>query len=937
MSRKLMRAFLGCVLVVCWFAATAVAADQYPGLTFLNKVDAAVASGQLTEEQGLLYKIQYGFAPEKLPAEYRPEGFYPLKNATEIIWQYEQMRDRLSPRMVAEVDGYLSPPAAKSTYLSLSGRFRLTYDTVGTNAVPATDTNPANGIPDFVEKCASYMDTSWDTEVTTLGFTAPPLSPYYEVGFESMSYYGYTSAVGTYGSRITLHNTFLGFPPNNDPEGNQWGAAKVTCAHEFKHATQRAGSRWTEGGWVEVDATWAEDIVYDAVNDYYNYLPYGSPISSPATSLDSGGSGSYEDCIWQHWMSETWGNQMIVDLWDWRITHTSQTMMDSYEAMLNSYGTTLSAGWPVFTTWNYATGSRIIAGIGYGEARNYPSSSVTGNVSTYPTTRTGTVAHLAANFYRCTSFSSGAGTVEVQFDGADGSQIALSAVIKKRDLTGVIEHIPLDAANDADVALATPREDILEIGFSISNAAKSGANQSYSLTVDQQDYVVPPGIHLDVTSFTNTMETNTTDTDYLQVTNDGDPGSTLNYSVTVQGNPPPAGKSIAGSTMSCSPNSYIPDTTVNLDFTVTNGSPDDEWLTDVTLDFPSGITVNSAGNFVGGTYGDLVSDGATGNGVVVTWHGDTGAPYYYGVIQGGESATARINVTFASGLIGTKFIAYSITGDQWGGAPHTLTGNVALTQVGPSVQVTFPNGGETLLVGDLATLTWTSVGGLTDVKLDLSRDGGTGWEPIVASTPNDGSYDWTVSTPGSYDCLLRVSSLDDTITDESDATFGITESVEWLTVTPTSGSLGQGETDILTLNYDTSGLSAGSYTAYIVIHHDAAGSPEVLPVNLTVTDNLSAVGDTPYAFRLAGNYPNPFNPITSLSFTLGRTGTATVDVLDLQGRLVRSLWNGRLEAGPHTFRWDGRDGDGRTVAAGVYLGRLRADERIATCKMILAK
>ena len=179
MSRKFMRAFLGCILVICWFSIPAAAADEYPGQVFLNKIDSAVASGQLTAEQGLLYKIQYGFAPEKLPAEFRPEGFYPLKNATSIIWQYEQMRDHLPPRMVEEVDGYLNPPAAKSTYLSPSGRFRLTYYTTGTDAVPATDTNPANGIPDFVEKCASYMDTSWDTEVTTLRFTAPPLSPYY--------------------------------------------------------------------------------------------------------------------------------------------------------------------------------------------------------------------------------------------------------------------------------------------------------------------------------------------------------------------------------------------------------------------------------------------------------------------------------------------------------------------------------------------------------------------------------------------------------------------------------------------------------------------------------------------------------------------------------------------------------------------------------------
>ena len=79
-----------------------------------------------------------------------------------------------------------------------------------------------------------------------------------------------------------------------EPSGS--GAAKVTIAHELKHASQFTSSAWTEeAGWLEADATWAEDFVFDETDDYLRYLPYGSPVSHPDGWLPV----SYEDCLWQ--------------------------------------------------------------------------------------------------------------------------------------------------------------------------------------------------------------------------------------------------------------------------------------------------------------------------------------------------------------------------------------------------------------------------------------------------------------------------------------------------------------------------------------------------------------------------------------------------------------------------------------------------------------
>jgi hypothetical protein len=111
-----------------------------------------------------------------------------------------------------------------------------------------------------------------------------------------------------------------------------------------------------------------------------------------------------------------------------------------------------------------------------------------------------------------------------------------------------------------------------------------------------------------------------------------------------------------------------------------------------------------------------------------------------------------------------------------------------------------------------------------------------------------------------------------------------------------------------------------------------------MPVTLTVLDNTSSVGEgTPVALSLHGNSPNPFNPLTRISFTLPQAGPARLDVFDVRGRLVSTLWQGELAAGPQAVSWDGRDERGRGVAAGTYFAHLRAGDQKATCKMILAK
>jgi len=88
---------------------------------------------------------------------------------------------------------------------------------------------------------------------------------------------------------------------------------------------------------------------------------------------------------------------------------------------------------------------------------------------------------------------------------------------------------------------------------------------------------------------------------------------------------------------------------------------------------------------------------------------------------------------------------------------------------------------------------------------------------------------------------------------------------------------------------------------------------------------------------LEQNRPNPFNPVTLISYSLEREGPVTVTVFDLGGRRLRTLGQGVQAPGRHAVVWDGTDDGGARQPSGMYLYRLQADGRALTRKMMLVK
>ncbi len=148
----------------------------------------------------------------------------------------------------------------------------------------------------------------------------------------------------------------------------------------------------------------------------------------------------------------------------------------------------------------------------------------------------------------------------------------------------------------------------------------------------------------------------------------------------------------------------------------------------------------------------------------------------------------------------------------------------------------------------------------------------------------------------------------------------------WISVMPAAGTVHPYNDSELTVAFDGSKAPAGVHHAWLTVTSNDPDTPEiVLPVSLTVAA-VSAVGDDlPRTVTFTGAVPNPFNPATSIRFSLPRETNVSLRVYDVAGRLVRRLVDGPLPAGAHSFRWNGRTDEGRNAASGVYFARLQAD------------
>ncbi|MCP4566315.1 MAG: T9SS type A sorting domain-containing protein [FCB group bacterium] len=93
----------------------------------------------------------------------------------------------------------------------------------------------------------------------------------------------------------------------------------------------------------------------------------------------------------------------------------------------------------------------------------------------------------------------------------------------------------------------------------------------------------------------------------------------------------------------------------------------------------------------------------------------------------------------------------------------------------------------------------------------------------------------------------------------------------------------------------------------------------------------------PNNYSISQNHPNPFNPATTIDFTLPKQSYVTIEVFNLLGERIRTLLNESKSAGQHAIVWNGTDENNQSVASGIYLYRIMAEDFIQARQMILMK
>ncbi|MCP4581083.1 MAG: T9SS type A sorting domain-containing protein [candidate division Zixibacteria bacterium] len=114
------------------------------------------------------------------------------------------------------------------------------------------------------------------------------------------------------------------------------------------------------------------------------------------------------------------------------------------------------------------------------------------------------------------------------------------------------------------------------------------------------------------------------------------------------------------------------------------------------------------------------------------------------------------------------------------------------------------------------------------------------------------------------------------------------------------------------------------------------GTKVMLP-DLTPTAIDDETASLPLTTRLGNNYPNPFNPTTTLNFSLKQAGGITLEIYNVMGQKINTLVDGQLDAGHHSVVWDGKNDAGVNVSSGVYFYKLTTDDYSSSRQMTLIK
>jgi len=297
----------------------------------------------------------------------------------------------------------------------------------------------------------------------------------------------------------------------------------------------------------------------------------------------------------------------------------------------------------------------------------------------------------------------------------------------------------------------------------------------------------------------------------------------------------------------------------------------------------------------------------------------------------------------------------------------------------PQITVIYPNGGENLIAGVPINITWTYSNVTGNVAIAL-KTGTTTVAIITAGTACDGSYSWTIP-PSVTGTNYKIFIGNEDAEDSSDGTFNIVSSS--IEVTPSSLDFGNvpintfsvPQSYLLMGNYLTENVivtppngyfvsndQGGTYSTSLTVNQSGGSVNQTIWVRFQPTENQVYGGNitnisgtasanvvmsgtvpnddpssTPVITLLQGNYPNPFNPKTTIRYTIKEPVDVLICVYNIKGNLVKNLIHSKVSTGSYSIDWDGIDNSGSLVSSGIYYLYMKTNNYQSCKKMILMK
>ena len=158
---------------------------------------------------------------------------------------------------------------------------------------------------------------------------------------------------------------------------------------------------------------------------------------------------------------------------------------------------------------------------------------------------------------------------------------------------------------------------------------------------------------------------------------------------------------------------------------------------------------------------------------------------------------------------------------------------------------------------------------------------------------------------------------------------------EWLQLPDMTGVIEPGSSSDIDLEFTTEGVEAGVYETILTVRTNQPENELIeVPVTLTVNQAVSnEKEDQPSSINLSQNYPTPFNPVTTISYSLDEAREVSLDVFNMQGQKVATVMEDQtMSAGEHSVSFDAS-----ALSSGVYMYRLRSASQTVTKQMVLIK